>query len=272
MTVGEAMRAPRRRTPHPALRGLVTDYHGYFHDSLPPGVHHGLPSSTLTVILAFDEPVDVAWQGDPGSRGQHWSMVSGLHAGPALIHHTGFQHGVQLALTPLGSRVLLGAPAAALAGELVPLAIPQAYDAMVAATTWEDRFDVLDRLLIGRAAVHDQPPIRGELQHAWRRIARSRGAVRVADLADEVGWSRRHLTERFTDEYGIGPKQAARIERFQRARDLLGSGLAVADIAARCGYADQAHLTREFRALGGCTPTQWRRESLTFVQDEAVAG
>lgn len=272
MSVGEALRTPRRRAPHPALRGLVTDYHGYFHDSLAPGVHHGLPSTTLTVVVAFDEPVDVVWQSDPGSRGQHWSMVSGLHAEPALIHHTGFQHGVQLALTPLGSRVLLGAPAAALAGALAPLEVPQAYDAMAVATTWEARFDVLDALLLGRAAAADASPIRGELEHVWSRIESSRGAVRVADLADEVGWSRRHLTGRFTDEFGIGPKQAARIERFQRARDLLGRGLAVADVAAGCGYADQAHLTREFRTLGGCTPTQWRRESLTFVQDGTPAG
>ena len=120
----------------------------------------------------------------------------------------------------------------------------------------------------GRAASSLSRPIRGELTHAWRRIQQSRGAVRVADLADEVGWSRRHLTERFTDEYGIGPKQAARIERFTRARSLLEAGSASADVAARCGYADQAHLTREFRALGGCTPTQWRQESVSFVQDD----
>jgi AraC-like DNA-binding protein len=85
-----------------------------------------------------------------------------------------------------------------------------------------------------------------------------------------VGWSGRHLTDRFTDEYGIGPKQAARIERFQRARTLLAGDDPVGYVAAASGYADQAHLTREFRALGGCTPTQWRRESLAFVQDTAA--
>lgn len=84
-------------------------------------------------------------------------MLSGLHAEPALIHHTGFQHGVQLALTPLGSRVLLGAPAAALAGALVPLHVPQAYDAMAVATCWETRFDILDVLLLARAAAGGQP-------------------------------------------------------------------------------------------------------------------
>jgi AraC-like DNA-binding protein len=189
--------------------------------------------------------------------------------------------------------VLLGAPAAALAGSLVPLEMPQAYDDMAVATTWSARFDVLDAMLLGRAAACDRVGIRGELAHAWQRIARTHGTVRVGELADEVGWSRRHLTERFTAEYGIGPKQAARIARFQRARALLEGGSAVAgvagvatvasvadvagvasvaDVATRCGYADQAHLTRDFRALGGCTPTQWRRESLSFVQDGAAAG
>jgi hypothetical protein len=165
--------AHERRTPHAALRGLVTDYHGYFYDSLPAGVHHGLPSTALTVVVSFDEPLDVAWQSDPASRGRHWAMVSGLHFEPALIHHHGAQHGVQLSLTPLGARVLLGAPAGALAGELVTLQVPRAYDAMAAATTWPERFDVLDRLLLGKAASAEPVQVRGELVHAWRRIRQS---------------------------------------------------------------------------------------------------
>lgn len=268
----EPLQTRARRAPHPALRGLVTAYHGYFHRGMAAGVHHGLPSSSLAVVIAFDEQLDVGWHGDPASRGRHWSLVSGLHVRPALIHHTGFQHGVQLGLTPLGARVLLGVPAAALAGTMVPLHAEQAYDAMATAATWRERFEILDDLLLDRAAACGQDRIRSELAHAWRRVQQSHGTVRVAGLADEVGWSRRHLTERFTDEYGIGPKEAARIERFQRARAMLDGGRAVAEAAAECGYADQAHLTRDFRALGGCTPTQWRREDLTFVQDQPVTG
>jgi AraC-like DNA-binding protein len=270
MKVGEALRSPVRREPRSALRGLVTEYHGYYHDGMPAGVHHGLPSGTLTMVFAFDEQVDVGWQADPGSRARHWAMVSGLHAGPALIHHDGFQHGVQLALTPRGARALLGVPAGALAGALLPLEERRAYDAMAAATSWPERFDVLDRWLLDRAASREPTGIRGELAHVWRRIGRSHGAVRVADLAGEVGWSRRHLTDRFTAEYGITPKQAARVARFQLARGQLASGAAIADVAVACGYSDQAHLTRDFRDLGGCTPTSWRREQLSFVQDEAV--
>jgi AraC-like DNA-binding protein len=41
----------------------------------------------------------------------------------------------------------------------------------------------------------------------------------------------------------------------------------LAEIAARCGYADQAHLTREWRELAGCTPSTWLAEELPSVQD-----
>ncbi|MER9841163.1 AraC family transcriptional regulator [Mesorhizobium australicum] len=59
-----------------------------------------------------------------------------------------------------------------------------------------------------------------------------------------------------TDATGIGPKTLSRIVRFNRALGLSrqqASGWA--DIAADCGYADQAHLAREFRDLAGETPT-----------------
>ncbi len=86
-----------------------------------PGVHRGLPSTTLTFVLPVGEPLDVGWAGRPDSRGRRWSTVSGLHPRPAEIHHDGHQTGVQLALTTAGARALFGLPAAALAGELLEL-------------------------------------------------------------------------------------------------------------------------------------------------------
>ncbi len=62
------------------------------------------------------------------------------------------------------------------------------------------------------------------------------------------------------------PKVVARVLRFERAVTLL-STRPLADVAVVCGYTDQAHLNREFRALADCTP---REMALTFVQDTAA--
>ncbi|MEV6626692.1 helix-turn-helix transcriptional regulator, partial [Amycolatopsis sp. NPDC051114] len=111
-----------------------------------------------------------------------------------------------------------------------------------------------------------------ELGEAWRRMRGADGRVRVTDLAGEVGWSRRHLGERFRAELGLAPKQAARVLRFERAGRLLRQGHAdLAALAVECGYYDQAHLTNEWRALAGCTPGTWIAEELPFLQDDQVA-
>ncbi|MBS4105074.1 helix-turn-helix domain-containing protein, partial [Tsukamurella paurometabola] len=61
--------------------------------------------------------------------------------------------------------------------------------------------------------------------------------------------------------FGYGPKTLARIQRFQRVVGPLRAGRALADIAAAAGYADQAHLPREVRALTGVPPPALRATS-----------
>ena len=109
-------------TLHPALAPYVASVMAYDVDLGAPGIHRGLPSTTLTFVLPVGEPLDVGWRAEPASRARRWSTVSGLHAGPAEIRHDGHQAGVQLGLTTAGARALLGLPAAALAGTLVELA------------------------------------------------------------------------------------------------------------------------------------------------------
>jgi AraC-like DNA-binding protein len=127
---------------------------------------------------------------------------------------------------------------------------------------WTARFDLVEAFLMRRAQHH---PSR-EIGHAYRGMAHAAGQVRVADLARDIGWSRKHLADRFRAEIGLAPKVVARIMRFEHACRLAraaGPG-GWALIAAEAGYADQAHLVREFRALAGERPSEWaRRTALT---------
>jgi AraC-like DNA-binding protein len=100
----------------------------------------------------------------------------------------------------------------------------------------------------------------------------------VEEIARRVGWSSRHLLDRFRAETGLTPKQAARVARFDRARRALAARTAagrpadLAALAAAAGFADQAHLIREWRAFTGLAPTRWLAAEFGFVQDGSMAG
>jgi AraC-like DNA-binding protein len=261
--------------PSTALREYVDGYHGYRQAGLPPAVHRGLPSPHLTLILTLDEPLTVAVHPDAGQpAGSYSSLLGGLHTTPALITHNGAQSGVQVGLSPLGARRLLGMPA----GELASLDVPaddvlgslvhEARDRLLSARTWRGRFAVLDRLLLQRvrAAPEDGPATAAA--EGWRLLRRSGGQIGVRELARETRWSERHLGEVMRRETGLSPKQAARVIRFDRARRLLQAtpGVRLSDLAAGCGYADESHLDREFRSLAGAPPRRWLAEELRNVQ------
>jgi AraC-like DNA-binding protein len=76
-------------------------------------------------------------------------------------------------------------------------------------------------------------------------------------------------------EIGFTPKTAARVARFDRSRRILqqrghGTPLALAELAASNGYADQAHLAREFREFTGLSPSQWLADEFPIVQASAT--
>ncbi|WP_406642608.1 helix-turn-helix domain-containing protein [Amycolatopsis sp. WGS_07] len=260
------------RPPHPVLRGLVTRYIGYAQENVTLEVHRGLPSRHITLVISLEEPIRYA--GLAGS-GVLRSAVGGLHTEPALITQDRVQRGVQLELDPLGARTLLGVTAAELTGQVADLAdfggdLVQLPDRLAEAADWRSRFEILDDVLAARAVEPAEPP--PELDRAWHELRRSGGLMRVGDLADEVGWSRRHLGERFRAELGLAPKQAARVLRFEHAVRLVRTGHRdLAGIAYAAGYYDQAHFSNEWRALAGCSPRTWMAEELPFLQDETKA-
>jgi AraC-like DNA-binding protein len=79
----------------------------------------------------------------------------------------------------------------------------------------------------------------------------ARAGVPVGAFAERAGLSARHLQRLSNAAFGYGPKTLHRVFRLQRAVALARDGEAFARVAADAGYADQAHLSREVRALAG---------------------
>jgi AraC-like DNA-binding protein len=270
------------RRPGEALRPYVSWCTGYRQAGAEPAVHRGLPSPWLTMIVTLDEPLVMARHPDPRQPAStHDFLLGGLHTAPALVTHDGRQSGIQLALTPLGARALLGMPAAELAGIDVEAAdvlgrlAGEVRERVLSAPDWAGRFAVLEEFLAGRvraAQAPGGPAPRPEVSYAWDRLRRSRGTVSVTDLAAETGWSARHLGAQFQAETGLSPKAGARVIRFDLARRRLlrrqdaGGRVVLADLAAECGYYDQAHLARDFRDLAGCPPSVLFAEEFRNVQ------
>ncbi|MEV1291674.1 helix-turn-helix transcriptional regulator [Pseudonocardia sp. NPDC049635] len=269
--MAERAGAARWRTSA-ALRPLVSEIWVWRVGAGPPGTHQGVSSGHLTVTLCIEGSVELLRKPDPvRGAGRFAASVAGLHASPAVIATGEPQAGLQLALTWRGARALLGLPAAEILGDVVDLAdlwpqVGSLLDRLHAAPTWTRRCALLDAALCRIAA---RRPARGgpppEVGLAWDRLVGSGGAARVAALADEVGWSARHLGEQLRRETGLGTKTLARVIRFERACGLLRHSPATApastaEVAAVCGYADQQHLAREFRALAGTTAGSWLAE------------
>jgi AraC-like DNA-binding protein len=82
-------------------------------------------------------------------------------------------------------------------------------------------------------------------------VQRARAGEPVSAIADGVGVSTRQLQRRCTDAFGYGAKTLTRILRMVQALEVARSGAPLAETAARAGYADQAHLSREVKELAG---------------------
>src|SRR5215468_8272094 len=94
--------------PAPALRGLVGRYCGYVEDSPGPRRRVEVPSSQATLILSLGPTIDVGYPQRGDAPGRHTCFVAPLHDTWAQTSFTGRQEGVEVNLSPLALRMLLG--------------------------------------------------------------------------------------------------------------------------------------------------------------------
>jgi transcriptional regulator GlxA family with amidase domain len=85
------------------------------------------------------------------------------------------------------------------------------------------------------------------------------GADSVADMGRATGMSPRGLQRWFARNVGVTPRHHLRLLRFQKAFEQVPKAASLADHAAAQGFADQAHMAREFREMAGVPATKARR-------------
>lgn len=262
-------------TPHPSLQGVVLRYEGFRQTSAQPVLFRELPCSFVPIILDLDQGWSVAHREHVGSAPLRLdSFVAGVTDGPVLVGHGGSARCLQVDLTPLGARRILGVPMGELANRTVPIedVLGRSGAGLVErvgnAPSWQERFAIIDAAFMARLS--RAPDVDPGVVWSLRRITASGGTAAIGGLAADLGWSHRRLIARYRDSVGLPPKLVSRIVRFERANALLATGSDLAVAAAECGYFDQAHLAREVRDLAGVTPSELRTEAVNSVQDGLV--
>jgi AraC-like DNA-binding protein len=257
-----------RRPPSQRMAGLISGMTGYREMAQGRFCQREAAPLTVPLIISLGTPFTIALGRDPDAADRQHSFAAGLYAGAVYIQSDGRAECVQVDFTPLGAYRFFGGAVVDLAERMIEIGDvlggegSRLRERLGATNGWQRRFDIIEDFVADRANHLPSP----ELEFAYRRLARSGGVARIATVAEEIGWSRKHLVNRFRSEFGLTPKSLARMMRFHHACRLARTGMPSgwAGIAADSGFADQAHLVREFVALAGEPPTAWaRRLALT---------
>jgi AraC-like DNA-binding protein len=164
---------------------------------------------------------------------------------------------------------LLGVSARELRDQSVPVAdVWRAHGRMLDSRLAEARdarsaIRAIEAELLARVPYARAPDAR--VAQAVATLRAAGGELPIPGVGEKVGIGERQLERLFDERVGYGPKVFARVVRLERATQAIarsyarGSLASWARLAIDCGYADQAHLVREFRALTGLTPALYAR-------------
>lgn len=252
---------------HPLLRDAVLGlYVGWREHTSLPAVRREVAGITVPFIVSFDGTF--ALHSGHGATPEHrGSFVAGVYERWIDIGMPRDSCAIQINLTPIAARRVFGVPLSELMNRAVDV------EALFGAAgrvlvqrlgntdDWRARATLFDAFLLDR--LQRAPRLSMHVMHSWQALVHAHGNVRVSALNDVTGWSPRRLGNAFRDACGMTPRQLATVLRFQRATDLVRAAAASSrrvrwsEIAADCGYADHAHLSRAFRQFAGQTPSEY---------------
>jgi len=248
--------------PGPGLKQVVAAYWRVVGDGSKVPTSAILPDGHVEIVLNLGGPVALAGPAYTGSQPDR--AVVGPLSRAIRLKYRGPVDTFGIRFHPAPGAGFLGHPATALADKLVPLvrvcavldrALSRLLVKNVGIQTETGRA-ALDRVLLQQLSSALPPD--EQVMAIVDRLTRCQAAPPVAQLAREVGLSPRQLQRRFLAAVGVPPKRFVRVVRFARVWQLasMRPPETWADLAADNGYADQAHMVREFRAFGAEPPTR----------------
>jgi AraC-like DNA-binding protein len=260
-----------RHRPAPPLDGCVECFWWSRRDREQEFAESMLPSGQAQLVIALHDQPLLCLPGSPTVPSLSWTGAV-VHGPQSSFYRAGPKPRgavVGVSFRPGMAGAVLGVPAAALTDRHVGLddlwgrtASREWQHALRGAPSPAAVFALLERTLGARLLSHAARPLL--IHPAVAHALAGRPAARVRDVQQHSGYSPRHFAALFREAVGLTPKHYYRIRRFNAAVRTLAAApptAPVADVAAAVGYADQAHLIREFREFAGVTPGRYRPSS-----------
>ena len=256
--------------PSTALAPFMRRATAYTVEGAGPSRQRELPNGSAVLVFNLGSELRVE---DTAGKLHRFPHPTVFYSGPSdryIVTETdGAQEGMVVELTLPGARRLLGRPLNELGDRMISLAdllgrrADEILGRIVEAPSPAARLALLEAAIEARIAGASDRGTR-DLEWAWNLQHARGGRMPVSELANTIGCSRKHLAVRFDREFGLSPKLLARIMRFDRAIRIVrfGEVASWSDLASQCGYADQAHMAREFVAFAGDPPTSLLRRRL----------
>jgi AraC-like DNA-binding protein len=200
------------------------------------------------------------------SGSEHWAPRSVL-VGPSTqrredLKLTGTLQVLSIRFSPIGFRALFGIPARLLRDQAIEAEmvlgpeIVEVYEQLgaVEPVRWQT---IAEEYLLKRVRTLTPSTETRIAGKAAASMHRSRGRVSVAEVAAQSAVSTRHLERVIQEQVGVSPKMFGRLLRLDQALAQLNQRSNWAEIAIACGYFDQSHMVRDFRAMTGATPVEF---------------
>ena len=252
------------RPPAPALAQLVRCFHAFDDVHAPQSADHHLYPECAVSLSFLD---GTSWFGPPGAPAEL------LRVPPVFVDSA--TRGQRIRLVSLGRTRMVGVELYAwgamrlfgpllgvtpVVGPIVPPPLAARIARLLAADELDAALDAVEQFITERARQIDLAPTAATEVAASLYASGGRGAI--AALADAQSLSVRQLERQFRDQVGMTPKTLARIARFEAAKNRLLDAPAtnLTSLAYELDYADQAHFSRDFRAISSVTPSEYSAE------------
>jgi len=221
-----------------------------------------LPDTCVELVVHYNDPYKTTFSDNSSSIQNRSMIVAQMRSYLEILPH-GKPGLIAVRFSAQGAYHFFGVPMKEIANGETPLNEvwsglgTEIEEKIGEARNNQSRIDIIQQYLLLQLAKngsYDQL-----IDYCLEEINNSRGQISMEELAGKTGVSNRQLLRKFNKCVGLPPKEFSKIVKFNNALNYLNRfpGRSFTDTAYDCGYFDQAHFIRDFKAYSGLTPSEY---------------